>query len=64
MNPRVSRSGAGLARPRAFPIAKFAAKLAVGYTLNELRNDITKETPASFEPSIDYVVVQDSALGL
>ena len=58
MNPRVSRSSALASKATGFPIAKFAAKLAVGYTLDELRNDITKETPASFEPAIDYCVVK------
>ena len=58
MNPRVSRSSALASKATGFPIAKFAAKLAVGYTLDELRNDITKETPASFEPSIDYIVTK------
>ncbi|MCC7507817.1 MAG: carbamoyl-phosphate synthase large subunit, partial [Planctomycetes bacterium] len=58
MNPRVSRSSALASKATGFPIAKFAAKLAVGYTLDELQNDITKATPASFEPSIDYVVVK------
>jgi carbamoyl-phosphate synthase large subunit len=58
MNPRVSRSSALASKATGFPIAKIAAKLAVGYTLDEIRNDITKETPASFEPSIDYVVVK------
>ncbi len=58
MNPRVSRSSALASKATGFPIAKFAAKLAVGYTLDELKNDITKVTPASFEPSIDYVVVK------
>jgi len=58
MNPRVSRSSALASKATGFPIAKFAAKLAVGYTLDELRNDITKETPACFEPSIDYTVVK------
>ena len=47
-----------------FPIAKIAAKLAVGYTLDEIPNDITKKTPASFEPTIDYVVVEDSEMGV
>ncbi len=56
MNPRVSRSSALASKATGFPIAKFAAKLAVGYTLDELKNDITKVTPASFEPTIDYVV--------
>ena len=58
MNPRVSRSSALASKATGFPIAKFAAKLAVGYTLDEIQNDITKETPASFEPSIDYCVVK------
>jgi carbamoyl-phosphate synthase large subunit len=58
MNPRVSRSSALASKATGFPIAKIAAKLAVGYTLDELTNDITKVTPASFEPSIDYVVVK------
>src|ERR1700747_1484839 len=58
MNPRVSRSSALASQATGFPIAKIAAKLAVGYTLDELRNDITHETPASFEPSIDYCVVK------
>ena len=58
MNPRVSRSSALASKATGFPIAKIAAKLAVGYTLDELRNDITRETPASFEPSIDYCVVK------
>jgi carbamoyl-phosphate synthase large subunit len=58
MNPRVSRSSALASKATGFPIAKFAAKLAVGYTLDEIKNDITKETPASFEPSIDYVVTK------
>lgn len=58
MNPRVSRSSALASKATGFPIAKFAAKLAVGYSLDELRNDITKETPASFEPAIDYVVAK------
>jgi len=58
MNPRVSRSSALASKATGFPIAKFAAKLAVGYTLDEIRNDITQETPASFEPSIDYVVTK------
>ena len=58
MNPRVSRSSALASKATGFPIAKIAAKLAVGYTLNELKNDITRETPASFEPTIDYVVVK------
>jgi len=58
MNPRVSRSSALASKATGFPIAKVAAKLAVGYTLDELDNDITKITPASFEPSIDYVVTK------
>ncbi len=58
MNPRVSRSSALASKATGFPIAKIAAKLAVGYTLDEIPNDITKETPASFEPSIDYCVVK------
>jgi carbamoyl-phosphate synthase large subunit len=58
MNPRVSRSSALASKATGFPIAKFAAKLAIGYTLDEIRNDITRETPASFEPAIDYCVVK------
>jgi len=58
MNPRVSRSSALASKATGFPIAKIAAKLAVGYTLDELKNDITMTTPASFEPTIDYVVVK------
>lgn len=58
MNPRVSRSSALASKATGFPIAKIAAKLAVGYRLDELRNDITKETPACFEPTIDYVVTK------
>ncbi|MBI0074524.1 carbamoyl-phosphate synthase large subunit [Commensalibacter sp. M0357] len=58
MNPRVSRSSALASKATGFPIAKIAAKLAVGYTLDELKNDITKTTPASFEPTIDYIVVK------
>ncbi|MCS6958900.1 MAG: carbamoyl-phosphate synthase large subunit [Pseudanabaenaceae cyanobacterium SKYGB_i_bin29] len=58
MNPRVSRSSALASKATGFPIAKMAAKLAVGYTLNEIPNDITKKTPASFEPTIDYVVTK------
>jgi carbamoyl-phosphate synthase large subunit len=58
MNPRVSRSSALASKATGFPIAKFAAKLAAGYTLDEIPNDITKKTPASFEPAIDYVVVK------
>jgi len=58
MNPRVSRSSALASKATGFPIAKIAAKLAVGYTLDEIPNDITKKTPASFEPSIDYVVTK------
>ena len=58
MNPRVSRSSALASKATGFPIAKIAAKLAVGYTLDEIRNDITRETPASFEPTIDYCVIK------
>ena len=58
MNPRVSRSSALASKATGFPIAKIAAKLAVGYSLDEIRNDITQETPASFEPALDYVVVK------
>jgi len=58
MNPRVSRSSALASKATGFPIAKIAAKLAIGYTLDELKNDITKVTPASFEPAIDYVVTK------
>ncbi len=58
MNPRVSRSSALASKATGFPIAKIAAKLAVGYSLDEIRNDITRETPASFEPTIDYVVTK------
>ena len=58
MNPRVSRSSALASKATGFPIAKIAAKLAIGYTLDELENDITKVTPASFEPTIDYVVTK------
>ncbi len=58
MNPRVSRSSALASKATGFPIAKIAAKLAVGLTLDEIENDITRETPASFEPSLDYVVVK------
>jgi carbamoyl-phosphate synthase large subunit len=58
MNPRVSRSSALASKATGFPIAKFAAKLAAGYTLDEIPNDITRKTPASFEPTIDYVVVK------
>ena len=58
MNPRVSRSSALASKATGFPIAKIAAKLAVGYTLDELRNDITRLTPASFEPTIDYIVTK------
>lgn len=58
MNPRVSRSSALASKATGFPIAKFAAKLAVGFTLDEIQNDITRETPACFEPSIDYCVVK------
>src|SRR5712671_2269567 len=58
MNPRVSRSSALASKATGFPIAKIAARLAVGYTLDEIKNDITRETPASFEPTIDYCVVK------
>jgi carbamoyl-phosphate synthase large subunit len=58
MNPRVSRSSALASKATGFPIAKIAAKLAVGYTLDEIQNDITRETPVSFEPTIDYVVTK------
>jgi carbamoyl-phosphate synthase large subunit len=58
MNPRVSRSSALASKATGFPIAKIAAKLAVGYSLDEIQNDITRETPASFEPTIDYVVTK------
>ena len=60
MNPRVSRSSALASKATGYPIAKIAAKLAVGYTLDELPNDITKTTPASFEPTIDYCVRKNS----
>lgn len=58
MNPRVSRSSALASKATGFPIAKIAAKLAIGYALDEIQNDITKETPASFEPTLDYIVVK------
>ena len=58
MNPRVSRSSALASKATGFPIAKVAAKLAIGYTLDELTNEITRTTPASFEPTIDYVVTK------
>ena len=58
MNPRVSRSSALASKATGFPIAKIAARLAVGYTLDEITNDITGETPASFEPTLDYIVVK------
>jgi carbamoyl-phosphate synthase large subunit len=58
MNPRVSRSSALASKATGFPIAKFAAKLAIGYTLDEIKNDITRVTPASFEPTLDYCVVK------
>src|SRR5207245_5823888 len=58
MNPRVSRSSALASKATGFPIAKIAAKLAVGYTLDEIKNDITRETPACFEPTIDYVAAK------
>ena len=63
MNPRVSRSSALASKATGFPIAKIAAKLAVGYTLNEIPNDITEKTPASFEPTLDYVVVKIPKIG-
>ena len=58
MNPRVSRSCALASKATGFPIAKIAARLAIGYTLDEIPNDITRETPARFEPTLDYVVVK------
>src|SRR6185369_10514710 len=58
MNPRVSRSSALASKATGFPIAKIAAKVAIGYTLDEIPNDITLQTPASFEPTLDYVVVK------
>src|SRR5206468_8368181 len=58
MNPRVSRSSALASKATGFPIAKIAAKLAIGYTLDEIPNDITLKTPAAFEPALDYVVVK------
>ena len=58
MNPRVSRSSALASKATGFPIAKIAAKLAVGYRLDEIANDITRKTPACFEPTIDYVVAK------
>ena len=58
MNPRVSRSSALASKATGFPIARVAAKLAIGYSLDELKNDITKITPASFEPTIDYIVTK------
>ena len=58
MNPRVSRSSALASKATGFPIARIAAKLAIGYSLDELKNDITKTTPASFEPTIDYIVTK------
>ena len=58
MNPRVSRSSALASKATGFPIAKIAALLAVGYRLDEITNDITGETPAAFEPTLDYVVVK------
>ena len=62
MNPRVSRSSALASKATGFPIARIGTKLAVGYRLDELPNDITKTTPASFEPVLDYVVVKMPAL--
>ena len=64
MNPRVSRSSALASKATGFPIAKIAARLAIGYTLDEIPNDITQQTPASFEPTLDYVVVKVPALRL
>jgi carbamoyl-phosphate synthase large subunit len=58
MNPRVSRSSALASKATGFPIAKIAARLAVGYTLDEIPNDITRKTPSCFEPTIDYCVVK------
>src|SRR3954467_3727760 len=58
MNPRVSRSRPRASKATGFPIAKIAAKLAIGYRLDEIPNDITRETPASFEPTLDYIVVK------
>src|SRR5689334_23057757 len=58
MNPRVSRSSALASKATGFPIAKIASKLAVGFTLDEIPNDITKKTPSCFEPTLDYVVVK------
>jgi carbamoyl-phosphate synthase large subunit len=58
MNPRVSRSSALASKATGFPIAKIAAKVAIGYTLDEIPNDITQVTPASFEPTLDYVIVK------
>ena len=58
MNPRVSRSSALASKATGFPIAKIAAKLAVGYSLDELKNDITNRTLAAFEPTIDYIVTK------
>lgn len=62
MNPRVSRSSALASKATGFPIAKIAAKLAVGLSLDQIANDITLKTPASFEPSIDYIVTKVSHL--
>lgn len=62
MNPRVSRSLALASKATGFPIAKMAAKLFVGYSLDQIPNDITKKTPASFEPSIDYAVMKVTEL--
>ncbi len=64
MNPRVSRSSALASKATGFPIAKIAAKLAVGLTLDQIPNDITLKTPASFEPSIDYIVTKVPALSV
>ena len=62
MNPRVSRSSALASKATGFPIAKIAAKLAVGLSLDQIANDITSKTPASFEPSIDYIVTKVGCL--
>ena len=64
MNPRVSRSSALASKATGFPIAKIAAKLAVGYTLDEIKNDITRVTPVSFEPTLDYCVVKAPRFGI
>jgi carbamoylphosphate synthase large subunit len=64
MNPCVNRSSALASRATGFPIAKIAAKLAIGYLLDEIKNDITRETQASFEPPIDYVITNPAIRGL